>query len=101
MHTPSECDGDRTHGSLGLETRPPSRAHTLRFFFPDYRLGNLTQGRTDALCRPGASGSRDARPEPSYIGELLLQLASDCRSRGVPLSACLRGGTFDGLCLLS
>lgn len=32
MHTPSECDGDRTHRSLGLETRPPSRAHTLRFF---------------------------------------------------------------------
>lgn len=39
--------------------------HTLRFFFPDYRLGNLTQWRADG--RPllaSASGSRGARPEP-------------------------------------
>ena len=25
MHTPSECDGDRTHRSLGLETRPSKK----------------------------------------------------------------------------
>ena len=29
MHTPSECDGDRTHRSLGLETRPPPPGRTL------------------------------------------------------------------------
>lgn len=101
MHTPVDVTGIEPATACLQSPGLSTFDHTLRFFFPDYRLGNLTQGRTDALCRPGASGSRDARPEPSYIGELLLQLASDCRSRGVPLSACLRGGTFDGLCLLS
>lgn len=50
-HTPSECDGDRTHKPLGLETRPPSRAHTLRFF----------SGLPAGEIRPGADG----RPLPA------------------------------------
>lgn len=43
--------------------RPPGR--TPYDSFPDYRLVKSDQGRTDALCRLGTSGSRGARPEPS------------------------------------
>ena len=63
MHTPSGCDGNRTRAIPGLQNPglPPISTHPTILFW----LGNLTQGRTDALCWPGASGSRGARPEPS------------------------------------
>ena len=60
---PSGCDGSRTRAIPGLQNPglPPISTHPTILFW----LGNLTQGRTDALCWPGASGSRGARPEPS------------------------------------
>ena len=60
---PSGCDGSRTRAIPGLQNPglPPISTHPTILF----GLGNLTQGRTDALCWPGASGSRGARPEPS------------------------------------
>lgn len=56
MHTPSECDGDRTHRSLGLETRPPSRTHTLRFF------------SGWGIIDPGADGRPFAGLAPAVLG---------------------------------
>ena len=67
MHTPSERDGNRTRRPLGFGGPTVPRAHAHDSFFPDYRPGNLTQGRTDALCWLGTSGSRGARPEPSFV----------------------------------
>ena len=100
MHTPVDVTGIEPARHIGfqdLASLPSAPCDS----FPDYRSANQAEGGRTPFCWSSASGSRDARPEPSYIGELLLQLASDCRSRGISLSACLRGGTFDGLCLLS
>ena len=67
MHTPSGCDGNRTRAIPGLQNPglPPISTHPTILFW----LGNRrpSGGRTDALCWPGASGSRGARPEPSFV----------------------------------
>ena len=44
--------------------RPPGRTPYDSFLTGE---STKTQGRTDALCWPGASGSRGARPEPSFV----------------------------------
>ncbi len=63
---PSGCDGNRTRYGLLAKPWPVDlRPHPTIFFW----LGNRrpSGGRTDALCWPGASGSRGARPEPSFV----------------------------------
>lgn len=58
---PSGCDGNRTRYGLLAKPWPVDlRPHPTILFW----LGNRrpSGGRTDALCWPGASGSRGARP---------------------------------------
>lgn len=67
MHTPSGCDGNRTRAIPGLQNPgllPISTHPTILFWLGNRRPSG---GRTDALCWPGASGSRGARPEPSFV----------------------------------
>lgn len=69
IHTPSECDGDRTHRSLGLETRPPSRTHTLRFF-SGWGIGDPVVGGRTPFCQFMTGGFRGRTTLDRLIGRL-------------------------------
>lgn len=53
MHTPVDVTGIEPATACLQSPGLSTFDHTLRFFFPDYRLGNLTQGWADG--RPFAS----------------------------------------------
>lgn len=53
MHTPVDVTGFEPATACLQSPGLSTFDHTLRFFFPDYRLGNLTQGWADG--RPFAS----------------------------------------------